>query len=193
MTPAPKGKEPLFAEDFQLAFRRGEFSPRERALLLIGIVTGLRVSNLCALVWADVEFVPGGALLHVERSKTDQKGEGRAVFVPRTGGDNCPFAALKELPKIGDMFPIFGMGLTDDREVRKLVKRVAELAGKDPHRVSAHSLRKTAATVADQAGVPLEAIRDALWHNKIETTRVYVKARAVAQNPTYAAVARALG
>ena len=192
-TSAPKGKNALTPQDIRAALERGEFTARERALILVGAVTGLRVGNLCALTWADVEFVEGGALIKVERSKTDQAGEGQFVAAPATGGKNCPLKALRDIPRVGSMFPVFGLELTDPRKVRLLVKKIATLAGKDPSNFSAHSFRAGLATTAHRQGVDIRNTQDALWHTKTDTTQRYVRSLEVMDNPAFRSMADALG
>jgi integrase len=91
------------------------------------------------------------------------------------------------------MFPVFGLELSKDHNVRLLVKRVATLVGKDPANYSAHSLRKSMATIADRADIDVDDIQKGLWHTKRETTLGYIKAQEVENNPAFTAVAQALG
>ena len=71
---------------------------RDRAIVLVALVTGLRRSELAALRWSDLEPTSEGLLAWVRRSKTDQAGEGRPVAVPRGRGPACPVRALREPP-----------------------------------------------------------------------------------------------
>ncbi len=111
----------------------GELSIRDRALVLVALVTGMRRSELAALRWADVEPTSEGLLAWVRRSKTDQTGEGRPVAVPRGRGDSCPVRALRDLRaereragEAGSSDRVFGCS---DWTVAQVIKRVAELAG----------------------------------------------------------------
>ena len=54
---------------------------RDAAMVLLGFASAMRRSELAALTLADVEFKPGGVLLHVRRSKTDKCAEGQTVAV----------------------------------------------------------------------------------------------------------------
>ena len=55
---------------------------RDAALLSLGFDGGLRVSELVAVKWADIEPQPDdSALLHLPRSKTDQTGKGAYVWL----------------------------------------------------------------------------------------------------------------
>lgn len=70
---------------------------RDRALLLAGFYTASRRSNLTALNWRDVtDFREDGWRVVHRRGKTDQEGKTHTVWVPVSGGDACPAAALRE-------------------------------------------------------------------------------------------------
>lgn len=55
---------------------------RDRALLLAGWVSALRRSNLSALTWDDLTRTPEGWVVYLNRSKTDQEGNGDTVAIP---------------------------------------------------------------------------------------------------------------
>jgi integrase len=50
---------------------------RDRALLLLGLASALRRSELAALTVADLDFVAEGVKLAIGRSKTDQEAAGQ--------------------------------------------------------------------------------------------------------------------
>jgi hypothetical protein len=54
---------------------------RDAAIILVGFASAMRRSELARLTLADVEVKPGGVLLQVCRSKTDQDGDGQVVAV----------------------------------------------------------------------------------------------------------------
>ncbi len=54
---------------------------RDAAIILLGFASAMRRSELTALTLADVEFQPGGILLTIRRSKTDQYADGQVVAV----------------------------------------------------------------------------------------------------------------
>jgi integrase len=72
---------------------------RDRALLLVAFYTALRRSNLSALNWRDVtDHRDDGLAVLVRRSKTDQEGKGRTLWVPQAAQDGplaCPAEALR--------------------------------------------------------------------------------------------------
>jgi ribosome-binding protein aMBF1 (putative translation factor) len=61
--------------------RTTERGVRDTVILLFGFAGALRRSELAALTLADLEPKPGGLLLHLRRSKTDQEARGQEVGV----------------------------------------------------------------------------------------------------------------
>jgi integrase len=53
---------------------------RDRALLLLGLASALRRSELAALTVADLDFVAEGVKLAAGRSKTDQEAAGQIAW-----------------------------------------------------------------------------------------------------------------
>lgn len=136
---------------------------RDRALLLLGFAAALRRSELVALDVAALTFSSRGMEVRIARSKTDQQGEGHALAIPfASSEDVCPVRAVQAwLALTGitsgpvlrsvDRWGSFG-GPLDGRDVARIVKRAATLAGVDPERFSGHSLRAGLATAAALAG-----------------------------------------
>ncbi len=56
---------------------------RDKAIVLLGFVGGMRRSEIVALDLEDVTFEPEGAIVTIRKSKRDQEGKGRRVAVPR--------------------------------------------------------------------------------------------------------------
>jgi hypothetical protein len=76
---------PLGTEEiFRIVERIDRTTPlgaRDAAIILLGFASAMRRSELAALTLADVARKPGGVLLAIRRSKTDQYGEGQVVAV----------------------------------------------------------------------------------------------------------------
>ena len=138
---------------------------RNRALLALGYAGAFRRSELVALEVSDVERVEGrGLRVTVRRSKTDQVGEGATKAIPFGQGEACPVVALAAWVAAAGIVegPLFrsitrwgqvsSEGLTG-RTVAQLVKDAAETIGRDPSRVSGHSLRAGFVTHALASGV----------------------------------------
>lgn len=159
---------------------------RDRALLLLGFAAALRRSELVALEVADAQITREGVVLTIRRSKTDQ--EGRGVTKGVAYGSNpltCPVRALQawlEVAAIGDgrLFRSLRHGRVqprglDGRDVARIVKRAAALAGLEPAHFSGHSLRAGLATAAAAAGVSERAIMEQTGHKSLSVMRRYIR------------------
>ena len=69
---------------------------KNRALILVGFAGGFRRSELVAILFEDIDFVPEGIKIFIRRSKTDQSGEGTIKAIPYFDNEKyCPVKALK--------------------------------------------------------------------------------------------------
>lgn len=137
---------------------------RDRALVLVGFSGAFRRSELVALDHSDLTLDPSrGVLVRVQRSKTDQLGAGANVAIPfGSHPDVCPIRALEAwraasrveegaLFRSVDRHSRIGSRL-DGRDVARILKQLATLAGIASAQVSGHSLRAGLATTAALAG-----------------------------------------
>lgn len=132
---------------------------RDAAIILLGYASALRRSELAALTLADVEHKPGGVLLTIRRSKTDQYADGQFVAVvhgqhaatdPITALDawlavrgtdaGRLFTSLRN--KVVTREPISGEAISI------VLRKRARAAGLPAERITAHSLRAGHATSA---------------------------------------------
>lgn len=156
---------------------------RDRALLLIGFGGALRRSELVDLKVNDIDWRPGGALLHIGRSKTDQEGKGQVVVVPN-GHRLEPIAALRawleaacirqgplfrEVDRHGNV----GTDVLSTRSVARIVKAAAKAAGLDDASFSGHSLRAGFVTTALAAGVDPFKVMKITRHVDPKTLAIY--------------------
>lgn len=164
----------------------GLIGARDRALLLIGFAGALRRSELVALKYDHVEFVPEGIVITIARSKTDQEGEGRRIAVPNVKGSLCPVNALTQLLSMskvrsGPIFrPLlnsceFGDTHLTGASVALIIKRRAEQAGLHSLNFSGHSLRAGFATAAARSGVGAWAIMRHTGHKSEKTVQRYIR------------------
>lgn len=150
---------------------------RDRALLLVAVQTGLRVSELTALCRQDVTFGTGA---HVRCL-----GKGRKFRCTPLRPDVTKVleAWLHERPPEPDR-PVFsssrGSRMSVDAVERLVAKHIAAARERCPSlskkRVTPHTLRHTAAMVLLQKGVDRSVIALWLGHESIETTQVYTHA-----------------
>jgi integrase len=191
----PNKKRPLDPSMASAALE--EIGVRDRAIVLVALVTGLRRSELAAARWRDLEPADDGWILWVGQSKTDQLGVGQAVAIPRGRGLGCPVRALRDLrlqldrfDRAGPDHSVFGCG---PWTIAQVIKRVAAIAGEDPKQFGAHSTRAGMLTAASRAGVPLADIMAQSRHASPKVALGYIRPGEQARNPAARAIVDALG
>ena len=139
-------------ETEETALRRGRL---DIALASVMSDAGLRISEATALRWRDVTDAEDGAgLVYIERSKTDQAGEGAYVVItPDT------LAALKQLRQDSEAWSdddiLFGLSMS---QISRRVDSMARAAGLGEG-YSGHSGRVGLAIRMTRRGAPLQAVQ----------------------------------
>ena len=139
-------------ESEETALMRGRL---DIALASVMSDAGLRISEAAALKWRDVTNAEDGAgLVYIERSKTDQTGEGAYVVItPDT------LAALKQLRHDAEAWtdddPVFGLSMS---QISRRVDSMAKAAGLGEG-YSGHSGRVGLALRMTRRGAPLQAVQ----------------------------------
>jgi integrase len=159
---------------------------RNRALLVIGWAGALRRSELVALNVEDITKTRDGLILHLNRSKTDQKGEGHDVAFPY--GSNpltCPVRSLEDWLAASEISegPLFRrmdrhgniLGRLTPQSVRLIVRNCSEKVGLDPERYGAHSLRSGFCSQAAKAGKAEHQIMKQTRHKRSDSLQRYIK------------------
>lgn len=150
---------------------------RDQLLLLVGIQTGLRVSELTGLTWADVSFGPGA---HVHT-----RGKGRRDRnTPLLSATAARLATWKRRRGAAPADPVFatrvGNRLSTDAVADLVDKYVAVASGHCPsleHKiVTPHTLRHTCAMNLLHQGVDVATIALWLGHSSTKSTDVYIHA-----------------
>lgn len=173
-----------------VARQRPVKAARDKALLLIGFAGAFRRSELVALDVADMTPYPHGLELLIRRSKTDQEGAGRTVFIPLASSeDRCPVGALtswQELAGIdqGALFRpvnrhdqvLSGRRLTAQSVAFVIKSAMRQARGQDASRqVSGHSLRAGFVTEAATAGLRNSVIMGQTGHKSLEMVYRYIR------------------
>ncbi len=154
-TPAWEKRRPYEAEEVSKLLARAK--PKDRALVLLGAHAGMRISEMIALEWRDVDLDAG--TLYVRHGKGGKPG---TVFMSA-----ALIEALHALPR--DAATVLGFG---DTRARRRLRRLAFRACVKYRGV--HALRHTCGTrLARERG--LEAAQHHLRHQNIATTQVYAK------------------
>ena len=153
---------------------------RDAAIILLGYASAMRRSELAALRLDDIEFKPGGVMLTIRRSKTDQYADGQVVAVVH--GQHAatdPVAALDTWlrhrgAEPGRLFtslrsgPVTGEPISGEA-ISIVLRKRARAAGLAAERITAHSLRAGHATSAAIAGVALDRIAAQTRHKRLST------------------------
>jgi integrase len=169
------------------ALPKGPRGLRDRCVLVLGLASGLRRSELAALQLADIEVREAGLVVRIGRSKTDQEGAGREVGIhrgKRAGTD--PARAFERWRAVrgtwaGPLFcPVRFYGEIVERgisptAIARIVQRAAAAAGLDPTRYAGHSLRAGCATVAAERGASEGAIMARTGHRSARMVRRYIR------------------
>ena len=189
-----KGKKPLLINSLKLLINvidkynsENIKKFRDRSIILMGFSGGFRRNEIVSLDYDDLDFVNEGLKINLNKSKTDQFGEGSVKALPYF--DNiqyCPVLTLKnwiEVSKInsGPLFRRFNKGskLSTNRltnqTVALLIKKYLQLAGIDSKNYSGHSLRSGFATSAAESGAEERSIMTMTGHKSTEMVRRYIK------------------
>ena len=149
---------------------------RNKALILLGFAGGFRRSELVNIKLDDLEFTKEGLKIFIQRSKTDQSGEGMTKAIPYFKDKNfCPVVSIKnwiEIIKSKTNSLIFDIS---DKMVAVLIKKYLQKAGFDNTKYSGHSLRSGFATVAADHGADEKSIMNMTGHKSSTMVRRYIK------------------
>lgn len=171
---------------------------RDKALLLVGFSGAFRRSELVALRYEDMTCFESGVELLIRRSKTDQDGAGRTVFIPYARGSRCPVKALMNWLLLagivsGPLFrrinrhdQIIGDKALTPQSVALIVKASVRMTTGDEaaKRASGHSLRAGYCTEAATVGLQPYQIREQTGHRSDATLARYIRPVAKRKIPT---------
>jgi integrase len=152
-------------------------SPQDAAIFTVAAFTGLRLGELLALRWRDVDFAK--RIVHVRRSivlgveDTPKSHKVRSVPLIDQAARALDGLSRRDHFTTDDDFVFVdtvGAHVSDDR-LRRRFRAALERAGL-PH-MRLHDLRHTFGTLAVQA-FPLSDVRAYMGHANIETTMIYV-------------------
>jgi len=150
---------------------------RDHALLVLAIQTGLRVSELVGVTCGDVVLGTGAHVRCVGKGRKER----RTPLVPLTAGVLRTWLAERRGGPSDPLFPtITGTALSRDAVEHRIALHVERAAAGCPSlrakRVTAHTLRHTAAMRLLLSGVDITVIALWLGHEQVSTTGVYLHA-----------------
>lgn len=155
----------------------GERDARDRAMVALMALRGLRTCEVARADVGDVRTVNGRAVLYVQGKGRGDKGE---FVVLSEDLLDLLMAYLSHRGKPADNEPLFtgvsnhgrGSRMTT-RSVSRVAKSAMAAAGIDSPRITAHSLRHTAVTFALLGGATVQEAQAMARHSNINTTLIY--------------------
>lgn len=156
--------------------------PRDRLMLSLLYLSGVRVSELCSLRWRDLAPRRGGG---GQITVFGKGGRTRSILLPEnvwnemastTGGNpDAPVFASRK-----------GGGPLDPSQVRRIVYAAGKAAGL-PKKVSPHWMRHAHASHALDRNAPIHLVQATLGHASVATTGRYLHARPSESSSLYLA------
>lgn len=153
---------------------------RDKLLLRLIYAAGLRVSEVCDLVWSDLS---AKGVLHIRHGKGQKE-----RFV--TLSDSIVDRLIAHRGSAADSAPMFVSqkgGKLDETQVHRIVKKAAITAGISAD-ASTHWLRHAHASHALDRGATLVEVRDTLGHSSIATTNKYLHSKRQSSSALHLAV-----
>jgi len=145
-----------------------ESSALHRAVYTVGILTGLRLSTLCALRWSWVDSER--RTLSIQNSSTFRSKNGRAQCIPLSV---LVLSILDRQPRVHECIFVQRRGCRPQplrpQSVSHAFKRAVRKAGL-PQEVHFHTLRKSFGSLLLRQGVPIESVSTLLGHSSISVT-----------------------
>ncbi len=149
------------------AVERGK-SERDMAIVLVLLDGGLRVAELCSLLWRDVKLLRGSSEIYVWHGKGDKQrtvalsSRARLALVAHAGKTPVPDAPVFKSRK--------GSARLTPRGVQDVLTKYARPLGMH---ISPHQLRHSFATDALARGNQIPAVQATLGHRSAATTLLY--------------------
>lgn len=169
---------------------------RDYAILSLMVTTGLRTVSIVAANIEDIRTVGDDSVLYYKGKGHDEKAKYVKLAEPV---EDAILNYLKLRGKSAGESPLFasvsnknsGQRMTT-RSISRIVKTHLEESGLISDRLTAHSLRHTAATLNLKNGGTLEETKQLLDHADINTTLIYVHAMEREDNNSEKRIAKAI-
>nr|MBQ6740318.1 tyrosine-type recombinase/integrase [Synergistaceae bacterium] len=169
---------------------------RDYAIISLMLTTGLRTVEVTRADVADIRSVNGSTVLFIQGKGRDEKAE-YVKLVPQV--ENAIMIYLNARGEIRDTEPLFASisnnnkgGRITTRSVREVAKQAMIQAGYNSDRLTAHSMRHTAGTLALLNGANIRDVQQLLRHSNINTTLIYAHEIERAQNNAEFKIANAI-
>lgn len=150
---------------------------RDYAMLALMVTTGLRDVEVSRACIEDIRQVGDGMVLFIQGKGRNEKAEYVKLSPPVEKAIRQWLVARGKFERTEPLFCSLsnfraGNALTT-RSISRVVKERLKTIGIDSDRITAHSLRHTAATINLLAGGTLEETQQLLRHSSINTTMIY--------------------
>jgi len=149
-----------------------EPNPRNRAILRLLYVGGLRVHEACALKWQDTAARQCGA---GQITVFGKGGKTRVIFIPQATWQKIVNLRMDQ-PEDAPVFSSEKGAQLCECQVGRIVNSAARRAGIEK-RVSPHWLRHAHASHSLDRGAPIHLVQETLGHSSVATTSRYLHAR----------------
>lgn len=159
---------------------------RDYALIVLMLTTGARDIEIARANIEDLRTAGGEPVLYLQGKGRDEKSDFVKIAPEAETAIREYLKARGSAPGTAALFASIahrnnGERMTT-RSISRIVKEHLKAAGYDSDRLTAHSLRHTAATLNLLAGGSLEETRQLLRHSNINTTMIYSHALERAAN-----------
>ncbi len=131
-------------------------NPHLKAVILLGLDSGLRRGEILTLDWKDIDFEAGIIKILGTHTKTQ-----RTRSVPMTNRTKAELASLANFDKTGRVFPF-----NDFKRSWATAIKVANING-----LHFHDLRRTFVTRLQSGGVSIGIAAELAGHSRLETTQ----------------------
>lgn len=167
---APSTLPKPLADDDLVQFFKAIDSIRDRAIFLLMLRCGLRVSEASSLAWKDIDFQAGTIRINNSKGQVDRIG----YLAPDMEKSLKLWHSRKDSSAY--LFPAQydPMDHLSTRHIYRLMMIYLKSGGVKKH-YSPHCLRHTFATQLINVGVPLEVLKELMGHRSIQMTLHYTK------------------
>lgn len=139
-------------------------SPKSKLIMMVLYSSGLRVSELTALKWSDLELDDKVAWVRSGKGSKDRM----VILSERIIGELKPLSVDNK-----NSFVFSGPnGALSSKNIQKIVRYAAKVA-KINKKVTPHTLRHSFATHLLEAGNDIRVIQELLGHSDLQTTQIY--------------------
>lgn len=172
---------------------------RDYAIIALMLTTGLRTQSIILANIEDIKPLGDMTVLYYQGKGHEEKADFVKISEPVLKALNRYIETRKANSSPAPSAPLFvsiahrnGGERMTTRSISRIVKNALKSAGLESDRLTAHSLRHTAATLAMTNGATLQEVQQLLGHKSINITMVYLHTLERAQNSSTDRIAAAI-